>query len=55
VFVGVTLGGGVGTDIDGVDGLDVVGGGGGGGGVGFFKGAAVAMAVGRDGCAGIDA
>jgi hypothetical protein len=51
VFVGVTLGGGVGTEIDGVDGLDVVG----NGGVGFFKGAAVAMAVGRDGCAGIDA
>lgn len=48
MFVGVTLGGGVGTE---TDGLDVVG----GGGVGFFTGAAVAMAVGRDGCAGIDA
>lgn len=53
VFVGVTLGGGVGTETDGVDGLDVVGGG--GGGVGFFTGAAVARAVGRDGWAGIDA
>jgi len=62
VFVGVTLGGGVGTETDGVGGLDVVvvdgggggGGNGGGGGVGFFTGAAVAIAVGRDGCAGID-
>lgn len=35
VFVGVTLGGGVGTETDGVGGLDV-----GGGGVGFFTGAA---------------
>lgn len=50
VFVGVTLGGGVGTETDGVGGLEVVG----GGGVGFFTGAAVAIAVGRDGCAGID-
>lgn len=53
VFVGVTLGGGVGTETDGVGGLDVVGGG--GVGVGFFTGAAVARAVGRDGWAGIDA
>lgn len=51
VFVGVTLCGGVGTETDGVGGLDVAG----GGGVGFFTGAAVAMAVGRDGCAGMDA
>lgn len=50
VFVGVTLGGGVGTDTDGVGGLDVVG----GGGVGFFTGAAVAIAVDRGGWAGID-
>lgn len=49
VFVGVTLGGGVGTETDGVGGLDV-----GGGGVGFFTGTAWAIAVGRDGCAGID-
>jgi len=49
----VTLGGGVGTETDGVGGLDVVGGG--GVGVGFFTGAAVARAVGRDGWAGIDA
>lgn len=45
--MGVTLGGGVGTETDGVGGLDA-------GGVGFFTGAAVAIAVGRDGCAGID-
>lgn len=49
VFVGVTLGGGVGTETEGVGGLDV-----GGGGVGFFTGTAWAIAVGRDGCAGID-
>lgn len=49
----MTLGGGVGTETDGVGGLDEVGGGGGGG-VGFFTGAAVARAVGRDGWAGID-
>lgn len=51
VFVGVTLGGGVGTDTDGVGGLEVVG----GGGVSFFTGAAVAIAVDLDGCAGIEA
>lgn len=44
VFVGVTLGGGVG-------GLDVVA----GGGVGFFTGAVVTIAVDRGGCAGMDA
>lgn len=50
VFVGVTLGGGVGTETDGVGGLEEVG----GGGVGFFTGIAVTIAVGREGCAGID-
>lgn len=50
-FVGVTLGGGVGTDTEGVGGLDVVAG---GGGVFFFIGAAVANAVGLDGWAGIE-
>lgn len=49
VLVGVTLGGGVGTETEGVGGLDETG-----GGVGFFVGAAVAIAIGLGGCAGIE-
>lgn len=47
----MTLGGGVGTDTEGVGGFDGVVG---GGVVFFFIGAAVAKAVGLDGWAGID-